>query len=538
LDHNLDELEDGGVRGYIVMPEAAGSIEDFADTFRDRPEVCLEVLEGILDGLVAAHDKGIVHRDLKPANILFMDRSVREPLIADFGVCLLRETSDEDRVTEVGETVGARYFMAPEQERGGVADVSPSADLYALGKLLYYMLTGRNIYREDLDVAFDPDALASDLRLQRIQEKILRPTVMHDPEDRIQTARDLLAVVRGMRQQPTVRPEADTEPVVENESPEPDSGPDETEDGETATAELELPDLLTPYRVITEKLATGRLVSIELEFDDCAREFQGVWERILAEMESSPDRAEEASRRLIAQQQRIIVLTLAMARTDAMALYPQWKSFIERILSVSEGRSGYPAVLSAPHVFGGFLYMLASVVAYSHQKWNVFGALLTRKFEWQYRSPQVHFSEGFLLSQFFHADAIGRYANKAHDLYRELLSSPSVVAVTGLADDDLLNTYLQVQFLMTMRAVQLCEAGQGADVWPDYGRFHGERLNRLLYRIEKDEGYAAKIAGLFGESVPEFRERLPRRMSVPPREWWSGARFFWDSHASWDFETD
>src|SRR2546427_4437186 len=161
LDHNLDGFERGETIGYIVMPLAVTTLYDSRSTFVGRPELCLEVFRGIVVGVRDAHRAGNIHRDLKPHNILFVEGSLRTPLLADFGICFVKGTPDEARLTQADETVGARFFMAPEQERGGVVDVQETADIYALGKLLHFMTTGRYLSRENLEETFTPEELAS-----------------------------------------------------------------------------------------------------------------------------------------------------------------------------------------------------------------------------------------------------------------------------------------------------------------------------------------------------------------------------------------
>lgn len=152
LDHNLEEISgsESANQGYIAMPVAVCSLDDRISLYTLRTELCLETFIGIVKGIQAAHEHGAIHRDIKPANVLFLDESLKEPLVSDFGICFLKETLEGNRVTEYGETVGARFFMAPEQERGGVTDVDESSDVYALGKLLHFMITSRYLYREEL----------------------------------------------------------------------------------------------------------------------------------------------------------------------------------------------------------------------------------------------------------------------------------------------------------------------------------------------------------------------------------------------------
>ncbi len=102
------------------------------------PAVASAIAVGILTGLHAAHEKGIIHRDLKPENILLSERG--EVKIADFGLAMVRESP---RLTLEGELVGSPNYMAPEQVSG--EDVTPKTDLFALGLMLFEMLTGHRL---------------------------------------------------------------------------------------------------------------------------------------------------------------------------------------------------------------------------------------------------------------------------------------------------------------------------------------------------------------------------------------------------------
>src|SRR5208337_1713930 len=149
---------------------------------------------GVANGIRNAHQAGAIHRDIKPANVLFLDESLKEPMVSDFGICFLKETPDSDRVTEQGETVGARFFMAPEQERGGITDVTESADIYALGKLLHFMITSRRLEREKLSQAFQEEEVRRDERLAAVRDKLLARMIVEEPTRRIQSADEIIKI--------------------------------------------------------------------------------------------------------------------------------------------------------------------------------------------------------------------------------------------------------------------------------------------------------------------------------------------------------
>src|SRR5262249_10006757 len=89
------------------------------------------------------HRQGVVHRDLKPGNILLTSDGTAK--VADFGLAKLLNA--DSGVTRTGSVMGSPSYMAPEQAEGKTKDVGPAADLYALGAILYELLTGRPPFR-------------------------------------------------------------------------------------------------------------------------------------------------------------------------------------------------------------------------------------------------------------------------------------------------------------------------------------------------------------------------------------------------------
>jgi tetratricopeptide (TPR) repeat protein len=126
--------------GYLVLEYAAGGGLDrkLAGALPEpRASACL--LETLARAIHYAHERGIVHRDLKPANVVLTEDGV--PKITDFGLAKLLER--DDGLTQVGDLLGTPSYMAPEQIRGLPLHITPATDIYALGAILYEMLTGR-----------------------------------------------------------------------------------------------------------------------------------------------------------------------------------------------------------------------------------------------------------------------------------------------------------------------------------------------------------------------------------------------------------
>ena len=144
--HDFGQLEHG--RPYYVMELLRGP--SLADVIRERapmspPEV-LRYLEPICAGLQAAHDAGVVHRDLKPANIIVPGADPFHLKLVDFGLAKLTRpagpTSDVGSTTP-GLVMGTPQFLAPEQAMGKPERIGPPTDIYALGVILYWMLSGK-----------------------------------------------------------------------------------------------------------------------------------------------------------------------------------------------------------------------------------------------------------------------------------------------------------------------------------------------------------------------------------------------------------
>jgi serine/threonine protein kinase len=181
---------------YMVMPYLSGkTLVDILDEARDQEktlphERIKQVVGNIAAALDYAHERGMIHRDVKPANIIFDEND--QAILTDFGIARLAQTSG---LTADGTIVGTPAYMSPEQATGQSTD--HRSDIYALGCILFELLTGRT--------PFDDDGGTVAVLVKHAQEKpplvskyaeiknpaidyVLERALAKDPDDRYQKA--------------------------------------------------------------------------------------------------------------------------------------------------------------------------------------------------------------------------------------------------------------------------------------------------------------------------------------------------------------
>jgi serine/threonine-protein kinase len=198
---NIVQVFDTGVdsgRHYIVMEyvEGRSGAQLLQSSRRLTPEEAVEIGAQACAGLEFAHRQGIIHRDVKPGNLMVIggpagngDAADGEMTVklTDFGIA---RAGEQTRLTQVGSVVGTAAYLAPEQARG--EEATPASDVYALGVVIYQLLTGR--------LPHEGSSLA-EMAIRRESERPLSPSSYNpDVPETLSTA-----VLLALQGDPTAR---------------------------------------------------------------------------------------------------------------------------------------------------------------------------------------------------------------------------------------------------------------------------------------------------------------------------------------------
>ena len=206
--HDLGEEPSTGLgraqgQPHMVLPlMPGGDVEGLIDSAPDHRlplEQAIEITRQVCRGLDFAHSRGIVHRDLKPGNVwLAADGAAK---IGDFGLAV---AMDRSRLTQEGMMVGTVSYMPPEQAMG--SEVTPQADLYSLGAMLYEMVTGRPPFLGDDSVAIIGQHINTppvaptwhNAQCPKPLEALILRLLAKDPSERPGSAADVLTALEGI----------------------------------------------------------------------------------------------------------------------------------------------------------------------------------------------------------------------------------------------------------------------------------------------------------------------------------------------------
>ena len=209
--HTVFDLGEHDGQPYIVTElmgsDVEGAIEEADDNCLPLEQV-IEIAKATCLGLEFAHSKGIVHRDLKPGNVMLTTDGTAK--IGDFGLAV---ATNRSRLTQEGMMVGTVSYMPPEQALG--SEVTPQADLYSLGAMLYELVTGRPPFLGDDSVAIigqhinTPPVAPTWHRADcpRPIEALIMRLLAKDPSERPESAADVLTALESIDLADVVAPD-------------------------------------------------------------------------------------------------------------------------------------------------------------------------------------------------------------------------------------------------------------------------------------------------------------------------------------------
>ncbi|MEE9117514.1 MAG: serine/threonine-protein kinase, partial [Calditrichia bacterium] len=186
--HEIDETDDGQI--FIVMSSYEGeTLKKKIERGPLKIDNAIDITMQIAEGLSRAHEKEIIHRDIKPANIFITEEGVAK--ILDFG---LAKVTGQTQLTQMGSTVGTVAYISPEQARGEKVD--HRTDIWALGIVLYEMITGQAPFKGDYEQAIIYSILNEEISLSadlsQDISKICKKALAKNPDERYENEEQLI----------------------------------------------------------------------------------------------------------------------------------------------------------------------------------------------------------------------------------------------------------------------------------------------------------------------------------------------------------
>ncbi len=206
---------------YLVMEYLNGeSLGSRIERGRMNPRDAIKVGIEIAAGLAAAHDEGIVHRDLKPDNVFLVSTPGGEfhAKVLDFGIA--KAMGEDAKLTQSGVIIGTPYYMSPEQCTA--QEVDERTDLYALGTILYEMLSGRTPFISPTPIAVlvevvnktPPTLIEVGVPISPALNDFVMRLLSKDPDDRPSSAMEVKRTLESLNERSGVAAEALAETLV------------------------------------------------------------------------------------------------------------------------------------------------------------------------------------------------------------------------------------------------------------------------------------------------------------------------------------
>ena len=205
--YDFGSSEDGSL--YYVMELLDGlDAETLVEQFGPQPAArVVSILRQACESLDEAHDAGMVHRDIKPGNLFIcrLGKKADFVKVLDFGLVKAINNSGESRLTAQAESIGTPAFMSPEQVRGD-ENIDARADIYGLGCVAYYLLTGTLVFHSSSALSMgiahiqqdpEPPSKRAELPIPKSLEHVVMLCLQKRREDRPQTAAELDALLEA-----------------------------------------------------------------------------------------------------------------------------------------------------------------------------------------------------------------------------------------------------------------------------------------------------------------------------------------------------
>ncbi|MBI9042964.1 MAG: serine/threonine protein kinase [Anaerolineaceae bacterium] len=207
---------------FLVMQyQPGGSLREM--TASGEPMDCHEavtLIKKLAGALIYSHKRKVIHRDIKPANVLITEEG--EPKLTDFGIAKILDLNQQTLLTNTGVGIGTPEYMASEQFLGGKTD--GRTDVYALGVVLYELVTGRRPYQADTPAAVmikqTTEALPSPLEYNPLigaaLERVLIKALAKEPEHRYQSMFEFSQALQGLLDGSGLNSGADNGPIIQS----------------------------------------------------------------------------------------------------------------------------------------------------------------------------------------------------------------------------------------------------------------------------------------------------------------------------------